>query len=138
MNRFRQYGFSLIELMIVVAIVGILAGIAWPSYERYVLRSHRTEAQATMQEMAQRLERRYSQMYSYGTEKSGKPSTMAPALSPDTIPATGTVRYQLSVDITDGGDDFTLTATPQGGQASDACGTLTLDQSGQRTPADCW
>ncbi|MHB0777338.1 type IV pilin protein [Halomonas sp. WWR20] len=134
----RQHGFSLIELMICVAIIGILAGIAWPSYERYVLRSHRTEAQATMQEMAQRLERRYSQTYSYGTEKSGKPSEMVPTLSPDTVPASGMVRYQISVDITDGGGDFIITATPQGGQASDSCGTLTFSQSGNRAPASCW
>lgn len=61
----KQQGFSLIELMIVVAIVGILAAIAYPSYQNYVLRSGRADGQAKLMEILQAQERFYSQNQTY-------------------------------------------------------------------------
>ncbi|MFD2192184.1 type IV pilin protein [Pistricoccus aurantiacus] len=136
-------GFTLIEMMITVAIVGIIAAVALPSYERYVDRSHRVQAQALMSEMAQTLERRYSQSFSYGDEATGKkPSQLTPALSPDGVPADNPNRYLLKIDIGAGGGTYTLRAVPvaEGPQANAPCGTLSLKQDGSRGAGadDCW
>ncbi|QFU03132.1 Fimbrial protein precursor [Halomonas sp. THAF5a] len=138
-------GFTLIELMITVAIVGILASVALPSYERYVDRSYRTQAEMMLQQMAQQLERRYSQTYSYGTVVAdAAPGDVTPSIVVDGLDGEIGDRYTFSVTISDGGDDFALAATPiaDGPQADDACGTLTLAQDGSVTAsgdgADCW
>nr|WP_298416123.1 type IV pilin protein [uncultured Halomonas sp.] len=138
----RQKGFTLIEVMIVVAIIGILASIAVPSYQRYVDRTHRTQAQALMNEMAQRLERRYSQTYSYGTVGADQtPSALNLSSSPEGVPDDAS-RYQFRIDVTDSGNGFVIKAVPVAGgpQADDSCGTLALTQDGQRTPTTqgCW
>ncbi|TVP55394.1 MAG: prepilin-type N-terminal cleavage/methylation domain-containing protein, partial [Halomonadaceae bacterium] len=65
LKGYRQQGFTLIELMIVVAIIGVIAAIAYPSYQRNIENTRRTAAQADMMELAQTLERRYTANYSY-------------------------------------------------------------------------
>lgn len=132
----RQHGFTLIELMIAVAIVGILAAIALPSYERYVDRGYRTQAQAALREMAQQLERRYSQTFSYGTEGADRlPSSFTPPMTPDGIPADDASRYTIRVSITDGGHGYTIEAKRVAGgpQADDDCGDLSIDHQGEKS-----
>ncbi|MGC3874146.1 type IV pilin protein [Halomonas sp. GXIMD04776] len=136
-------GFTLIELMIVVAIVGILASIAVPSYQRYVDRANRTQAQTVLNEMAQRLERRYSQTFTYGTVGNDlAPGALTPPLVVNGAATVDPNRYQFRIDITDSGNGFVIraVAVPGGPQANDGCGTLTLSQDGQRAPATqgCW
>lgn len=131
--RRPQRGFTLIELMITVAIVGILAAIAYPSYTKYVQRGYRSEGIAMLNDAAARMERFYAQgnAYNVGTDltKIGISSNTSP-----------TGKYQLSVSSTD--TSYTLTVIPQGPQASDTCGTMTLNQAGGRTPdpstTTCW
>lgn len=139
----RNSGISLIELMVVVAIVGILASIAYPSYRQYVIRSNRTEAKVALMEAAQGLEKCFTRFMTYA----------------DFVrcPAADQFEAGAGVDTSDGNYRitgnldaatplvFTLTATPQGGQANDAdCGNFTLDQTGGKTvsgtkPAEtCW
>lgn len=131
-------GFTLIELMIVVAIIGIIAAIAVPSYQQYVESTRRTVAQGDLLELAQFMERRYTNGYDY-RESDGS----APALPFTTQPRQGSsVFYNYSFQGAVARATFTLRATPAGGQAGDSCGWLGLDQAGVRTSnsgdADCW
>ncbi|WP_101925871.1 MULTISPECIES: type IV pilin protein [Luteimonas] len=135
----RQRGFTLIELMVVVAIVAILVGIALPMYQDAVRKGHRGQAKADMVELAQRAER-------YRTINGSYDRFWERAVPPGdrNSPRTGEVRYLLTRE---GGDSATTTfviqAVPQGGQANDArCMTLRIDQAGQKTATgpgmDCW
>ncbi|XFC38490.1 type IV pilin protein [Stenotrophomonas indicatrix] len=127
----RSAGFTLIELMIVVIVIGILAAIAIPSYQQYVLRSHRAVAKADLAEYAQRAERYHSSNNSYSGYT--LPSKVSPREG-------GATRYDLSYN--GDGSTFTITASPAGTQVKDSCGKLTLDQANRKTSegavSDCW
>ena len=130
-----QKGFTLIELMIVVAIIGILAAIAYPAYQNYVEKSRRGQAQADLLELVQFMERRYSNRFDY--EKTGGG---APDLPFDVSPRAGNpVAYDITVSAV-ATDSFTLQAAPRTVQAGDDCGTMTIDEEGTRVAAqaDCW
>lgn len=116
----RNSGFTLIELMIVVAIVALLAAIAFPSYTRYVEQARRADGKAALLEAAQRLERCYTQRNTYvGCTISGT--------SPDSY-------YTIAfADGSPTANDFTITAAPQGAQADSPCGTYGLTSTGDRT-----
>ncbi|WP_088577584.1 type IV pilin protein [Xylella fastidiosa] len=126
----KQNGFTLIEVMIVVVIVAVLAAIAMTSYQGSILRTRRSAAQACLQQQAQFIERYYTTHMTYlGVEKSAP--TCDPSANLDNF-------YRFAVDAK--ASNFTLTATPQGAQAGDRCGTLTLLNTGERTPRidGCW
>jgi len=118
-------GFTLIELMIVVAIVAILAALAVPSYQRYVVRANRSDAMAVMQGFAQAMERFYAQNNTYATAVAG---TVFPAKSP----LDGAARYTLSIEAATA-STYTLRATPVAGGAQAADGFIELDNTGLRS-----
>ncbi|MDO8906339.1 type IV pilin protein [Hydrogenophaga sp.] len=126
----RQTGFTLIEVMIVVAIVGILAAIAYPSYEEYVRRSKRAEVQSLMQDLALRQQQRLLDTRAFAATLAALNVVVPPSL---------TTRYNVTLTVGAGAmPGFVATATPINGQVNDTCGVLTLNQTGAKTPANCW
>lgn len=137
-RRESEAGFTLIELMIVVAIVAILAAVATASYTHFVTKSRRAAAATCLQERAQFMERYYTTNLSY-EGAANPPAQCDGGLSP--------THYVVSFSADPTPTEYTLLATPQGGQATrdGKCGTLSLDAQGTRgksgsasTVNECW
>jgi len=116
-------GFTLIELMMTVAILAILAAVAIPSYTEYIRRGHRADAKAMIMQVAQWQER-------FRTETNNYTATIPASMA--TVPASGTQRYAVTVAVPAAGQ-FTVTATAMGPQAADDCGNFTVNHLGVRT-----
>lgn len=123
-----QKGFTLIELMITVAIVGILASIAYPSYQEHVLKSWRANATGCLLELANRMERRYTGASSYEGEEPPDAGCRQESGMND--------RYDFDFVDDPTATTFQLKATPKGVQANDKCGTLTINHWGQKNVVD--
>ncbi len=128
----KQRGFTLIELMIVVAVVAVLALIAYPSYIDSVRKGKRGQAKADILSIAETMERCYTQNSSYLLCWSAGTSNALPA-GLDQSPTQGAPNYTVAMAPATTLGTFTVTATPVGDQANDKCGVLTLNQTGLRT-----
>lgn len=123
-------GFTLLELMIVVAVIGILAAVALPSYRQYIVRAARVEAQAELLELASLQEKIYLNSTNYTPDVTGAyTGTSAGGLGRGSG-RTKDGRYALSLDITVPSQTFVLTATPVAGSTQNGDGALSISESG--------
>jgi type IV pilus assembly protein PilE len=126
----RSRGFTLIELLVTLAIIGILAAVAYPAYGRYVAKGNRSAAQVYLLDLAQAEARYFADSRSY--------TDSVATLGLPTPPAVSS-KYTIQVDTPDAlPPSFTITATPKIGTSQANDGILTLNSSGARTPSDKW
>lgn len=140
--RVRIKGFTLIELMITIAIVAILAAVALPAYTSYVARARRADARTQLMQVAQFMQRFYAANDSYSTDRSGNSVAADIPANLRFSPADGVPIYQLNTSITSVGSPtftvtvnaYTLTMAPISGgpAATDECGIFTLTSTGVR------
>lgn len=128
-------GMTLIELVIAIAVIAILTGLAVPNYRNYVLRANRAEAMDILLATAACQERVYTKFHQYDTGR----------CMDDTTTPNG--NYVLTMATANENQNYVLTATPQASQSEDTCGNLTLNDRGERGSsaaadagqiADCW
>nr|WP_141834223.1 MULTISPECIES: type IV pilin protein [Delftia]MCA1068720.1 Fimbrial protein [Delftia acidovorans]TQL71906.1 type IV pilus assembly protein PilE [Delftia sp. HK171] len=135
----RQGGFTLIEMMVVVAVIGILASIAYPSYREFVAKAKRADVAAMLSSAQQWMERFYSENFRYDKSSAGvavTDSTQFPKyFSVSPMPGQGSAVYDVTVVVTDGTRDvYSLKAVRKAGSsmAGDRCGDYYLDQYGRK------
>ncbi|WP_019029376.1 type IV pilin protein [Colwellia piezophila] len=127
----KSYGFTLVELLITVAIIGILAGVAYPSYTDFVLRSNRSEAQRELIRFANLQEQVFVDSRSYATDMKGLGSSSVKIY-------TASTNYRIMVDAQTT-TSFTLKAVAKNNQVNDTgCKKLEINELGVKTPSACW
>jgi type IV pilus assembly protein PilE len=139
-------GFSLIELMIALVIVGVLAGIAYPSYNAYILKGNRTEAKTRLLQLAQLQERNFTERNTYTTNCAGLLGVVGTVYSASSNSSSSGYQITCAAGAPGIATSYLLSAVPQGNQTNDTrCGTLTLAHTGAKqisggtgSAAECW
>ena len=131
----RSKGFTLIEIMITIAIIGVITAVAWPSYERYQEKGRRADGISALLQNSANLEKCF---INHGAYNHARCNVSVPS------PSSSTENY-YTIAIVRAADTYTITATPKNAQAGDAeCATLTVDQLGEKkstgsaTEKRCW
>ncbi len=129
----HQRGFTLIEIMLAMAIVAILVSVALPAYKNQQIKARRSGCMASMLGFAQAMERFYSLNYTYLGAADAAADTGAPAstLYPDQCPASGIATYRLTINAATA-NSFTLRATPLMGSSQDGDGIIEITDTGRR------
>lgn len=142
----KDLGFTLIEVMIVVAVIGVLSAIAVPAYSEYVRKARRADAAATLMEASQYMQRFYSVNDRYDKKKSGVAVSLPSDLQVSPKGVVGNnIYYNISFLGAVTPNSYELQAVPAGSMAGDKCGSLILASTGQKKISatavsvnDCW
>ncbi|WIG76954.1 type IV pilin protein [Photobacterium damselae] len=127
----RQKGVTLIELLIAVVVIGVLAAIAYPSYQSHVIKAHRTQAMGDLTMIQLALEEQRTAGVSYANY------THTEIQNKLCIACVDTERYEYNV-VSASTASYKITAKPHPIQNDPDCGILSLDQTGQGQPSSCW
>jgi type IV pilus assembly protein PilE len=143
----KSHGFTLIELMIGVAIIALIAAFAYPSYQEQVRKTRRADCSGALTALSQAMERHYTINNSYLGAAAAGADTGAPAVYPTACPVDGgTATYNLTIAAATA-STYRVEAAPVGSQAGDKCGTFTLTNTGVKnvsgadggiTWQECW
>lgn len=132
----RSGGFTLIELMITVAVVAILAAIAYPAYTEQVRKARRSAAQSAVMEAASKEQQLFLDRRSYQAAANTAAMEAAPLRVNVGSSARGFYNFSITTGVdADGSPTFLITAAPTGDQVKDKCGTMTLDEDGEKIAA---
>ncbi|PIP80180.1 MAG: hypothetical protein COW84_06660 [Gammaproteobacteria bacterium CG22_combo_CG10-13_8_21_14_all_40_8] len=131
--KFKLKGYTLVEIVISIAIIGILAAVAIPSYQGHLAKSRRGDAEASLSALAQAMERYYTEKSTYAGATVG-----ASGIFPNEAPLDGSTKYYDLSIVTQTATDFKIKAAPKGVQAGDGDLTLSLDGSRTWGTKTCW
>jgi type IV pilus assembly protein PilE len=132
MKKHRNTGFTLIEIMIVMAVIGILSAIALPSYSAYVARAKRAEVRSEVLKAEGWLERYYTENNRYTGAAAASDTSVPSGFSAKfgSVPASGGANYTISLVVSNNPASYTITATRTGSMATDSCGNYTKTNIG--------